>query len=235
MERSTACSSPSGTAYPTRHPPPDYAAAAHPRLSCFRPASTAHPGPAQPPIGEGTGFPAASAVVPGSRLVVLSDGASMQLPGDAQLSYRTSWGSWRARGDPVSGRRPSSRPSRRCRPLEFDDDCTLLSWSSTDAVSAGCCRSGHPLTRLSWMPSATRRAVPRGVATATPWETVMNMNVTPDVPKRLVEGFCLPPSRRRQPPSTAGEPAFGMWASWAPARWNSLLGPPGRGRPARGG
>ena len=112
----------------------DYAAAAHPAAILIAPAAAPRTlGQPNLPIGvmDGTAYTAASTTVPpGSRLVVISDGAfEVRLPGGASLSYTDFV--------ELASAAPGVGPGERAEAiiasvqalagrLEFDDDCTLL-------------------------------------------------------------------------------------------------------------
>ena len=112
----------------------DYAAAAHPAAILIAPAAAPRTlGQPNLPIGvmEGTAYTAASTTVPpGSRLVVISDGAfEVRLPSGASLSHTDFV--------ELASAAPGVGPGERAEAiiasvqalagrLEFDDDCTLL-------------------------------------------------------------------------------------------------------------
>jgi len=112
----------------------EYAAAAHPAAILLPPGETPRTlGQPNLPIGvmEGMDYTAASATIPpGSRLVVISDGAfEVRLPDDSSLSH--------ARFVDLVAAAPGAGPAERADAIiasvqalagrpEFDDDCTLL-------------------------------------------------------------------------------------------------------------
>jgi phosphoserine phosphatase RsbU/P len=112
----------------------DFAAAAHPAAILLAPGAEPRTlGQPNLPIGamEGMTYTAASATVPpGSRLVVVSDGAfEVRLPGDGQLTYTE----FVALVEKVAGATPGERADAIIASVqalagraEFDDDCTLL-------------------------------------------------------------------------------------------------------------